>query len=1436
MKQPLAIFLTNSVTGIWSAAYRVVRLKVQPGEIRHTPVFYCADGSAIDLLTNSSLRRQLQFLFAAECCCYGTFGFFMSTIEFLKRMIRMLSLKSLIIFGATSLAFANPESDIRVIRSDERSLVVEFLPGYLPQYSISSNGIEFTVHRFSGGIPVYDDSGYPDLQYRLLTLGVPNTDGNMVQVLASEYEEIQNVSCAPVPDMHTREGMVEIRGYQRNQEVYTQNQFFPGPLAELSPVNKVRSLLIGGVRFAPVQYNPATRVLRKYSRIQVEIIYAAPQRSRVQNNDDREFRDVLVNYAVARNWKFGSIPTSNRTLVPSVLSSGEWYRLAIQDEGVYRLDVQYLASLGINTGTIDPRTIKIYGNGGALVPENLALPRPDDLVENAIHVEGESDGQFSGSDFVLFYAKSTRGWSYNPTQRTFTHTINYYSDVNYYWITFGGSIGKRMAVQQSLPDNPTVVPDRFTDLVHIEEERVNFLSSGKEWYGQSLNPGGTFTFVPVLHGVINGATARYRAVVAARSTSFSTMTLRETGVQVGAVNIAPVGTGSNDFQYAFQALIDASIPVPFSGTTSQVSVQYQTSSVSGTGWVNWIEIHYPRRLEAVGNYLRFRSPDTTGVVEYRLAGFPALPWILNVTSPQDVRLVSGAVGSYTIRAQENSGQISEYCAAGAGSYKTPVSVVRMPNQNLRGLADGADFIIITSREYRSAAQRLAAHREQLAFGNLRTIVVEVDTIYNEFGGGLPDITAIRDYLKYAYDNWILRPEFVLFFGGASYDYKGISGSKSSYVPTWQSTESLYDISSYASDDFFAKFGSGDAVSLTTGRIPSRSVNEANLVVEKLIRYDTESSFDGWSSRMLFIGDDSWTPEREDGLIHSSDAEILAVNYTPDEFEKRKIYIAEYPTVNTAQGRRKPGAYDAIVDEINRGVLAVNFAGHGNPTVWAHESIFSVQTSIPLLTNTNKLSVFYAATCNFSQFDDLKRYTGSELLLNKPDGGAIAVVSATRKVFAGANAYFHRNIFNRMFSRDQFGRLKVDRPAKAMYLVKASFNSVNDQKFFFMGDPTMRFKFPSGYAAIDSINLASVDSVDGLPRLTPIQLRALSRVTVTGSIRNQDNVPDNSFNGTVTLTLNDATRPVTIIAFIPERCCDGLGNPIPPVDWTYSATGGTIFRGQNSVSNGRFRATFIVPKDILYADTSSRGRLVAYYTGGGSDGLGYTSRIYIGGTDTTAIADNLGPGISIFLDSRNFKSGDVVGEEPMLLVDLRDSSGINTSGSGLGHRIEAWVNNAAESRDITEFYTSKIDDYQEGTIQYQLRGIPQGRNTIRIRAWDTYNNAASADAVFEVASTDQLRVTEVMNYPNPFAQTTAFTFKQNLLEPLNITVKIYTIAGRLIQTVEAVSAGDPFVNVPWDGRDRDGDILANGVYLYKIVVKTSDGRFTSESLGKLAVLK
>jgi len=1321
----------------------------------------------------------------------------------------------LVLWGGVS--DASVPAGVRVVSSDERSLVFEYVPAFRQVQSIAS----FSQYDFEGSEAsnVLESIGEPDLRFHRFDLGFPGEHGNVVRIVAADYEDIRGVKVSPIPSYKIDSGSAVVDKYIPSPTSYFRSTFTPENIASIEGVGRSRDMFLGTVKVYPMQYNPLTQVLRKYSRIVVEVSYGGVEGTYTQSRDNHVFKNVLLNYNFAQHWT--TRPTSAIvSAIPqsSVLAVGDWYKMTVTEEGIYRLSRADLASYGINVSSLNPLEVKIFGNGGEDIPESPLAARPVDLEEVATHIQTLSGGDF----FVYFYGKPAKGWKYNPTSQRLEHYINHYSNVNYYWLTVGPGQGKRMQMQSSLPDNPTITPDRFLDGVFVEQELANLMGSGKLWMGQSFLPGGSFTYANSLPGIIPSDNILYRFMLAARSNPASSFTVSEGATQIGVFSLPFVPYNATLFatrnEYSVRGIF------PIAGSASQLTFRYSSSSAGASGWIDWFEIQYSRRLEAANNNLRFRSPDADGVAEYSLQMFSGMPLIFNVSDHWNAQLIN--VTTPVFRDSVRTGTLSEYCAVGEGGFKRPAGVVRVSNQNMRGFGappdSGADFIIVTSKEFMGPAQRLKAHRDSPEGGNHRTYIADIDLIYNEFGGGISDISAVRDFLKYAYEQWQIPPQFVLMFGGASYDYKGILGSKSSYVPTWQSEISLADIESYSTDDFFFAFYSdypSFRPSVAGGRIPSRQLSEADMLVSKLIRYDRGATVDPWKTRIIFVGDDGWTTEGDDLTIHSQQAETLANSYTGDEFEKIKIYIAEYPTIQTAQGRRKPAAYQAIIDAINHGAVITNFIGHGNPAVWAHENVFNVSTSIPQLVNENRLSVFYAATCNFSQFDDPQRLTGSELLINKPDGAGIASVSATRKVYSGANAYFHQNVFARMFTRDGFGRLVVERPATAQFLFKASFSNSdkNDQKFVFMGDPSMRLQVPVRYGSIDSVNSQALDAPG-----SAVQLQALAKVTLQGSIRDQNNNVDSSFNGRNTLVVNDASRPVTIFNFSP-----GL-------NWTYLATGSTIFRGENSVSNGHFTATFIVPKDISY--TNANGRLLGYFSGDGTDGIAFSKNVVIGGTNDSAAADVNGPSIQMYVDSRSFRPGDLVKEKPQLIVDLSDSSGINTSIAGIGHRIEAWVNNSPQSLDLTDYYVSTLDDYRSGTVQYDLQSLPQGTNEVRIRAWDTYNNSATAQTFFKVTSTDKLTIADVFNYPNPFSVSTSFTFRQNQLTPLDVTVKVYTIAGRLIQTLTAVSPGEPFVRVPWDGRDRDGDILGNGVYLYKIIVRTSDGRFSSEALGKLTVLK
>jgi hypothetical protein len=1331
----------------------------------------------------------------------------------------------MLLCAGSSVAAPGSTPEITTNASGANSLRIEYRPTSCRLDTVHVGNVSYSRVRFDEAVYRLPgkETGLPDVPYRQIPLAFPTRQGGDVRIVAADYEEIRGVTVIPVPKMKSRDGFLEVAEYaQRNDGPSGR---IPESIATLVAPAQVRSALIGGVRLWPVQYDPATHTLRKYTRIIAEVTFGGGRSEPVRASDVAMLGNGVSNPGMMQQWQVSDASLQKVVATSSVLASGDWYRITVPSEGIYKIDASYLSAAGIATGSIDPRTIKIYSNGGKELDEDVNASRPSDLVENAIYIEGESDGQMNSGDYILFYGNGTRGLRYDASARALRHYIHHYSEVNYYWLTFGGARGKRMATQASLNANPDNIVEQFNDAIYSEEEKINLLSSGKDWLGQSITgPSGSFTYVNALPGLVTNDLIVYRYSLVAHDETVPAFTVKDNGVTLGTYY---PGTSANE-TYATGGVWQSTGTSTLTNGTSQFTVTFNSSSSASDAWIDWFEILYPRMLWAVDNYLRFRSPARTGIAEFRLQQFTASPMIFNVTDYANVQLISGVSGSYSFRDSTRASTLTEYCAAGPSAWKAPAGIQKMPNQDLHGFTAGAEFVILTSSEFKTVAERLKTYRSSAAGGGLSTVVVDVNDVYNEFSGGVPDITAIRDYLKYAYTTWTQKPVYVLFFGGGSYDYKGILGSKSSFVPTWQSPESRHDVDSYSTDDYLSAFG-GDMIPwIASGRIPSRTLSEATTVVDKLIRYDADGLRDSWKTRAVFVGDDGWTSEGGDieGPIHSNDAETASsASITPDEFEKKKIYIAEYPTVYTAAGRRKPGAAQDIIDNINQGALIVNYSGHGNPKVWAHEDIFDVSTSIPQLVNADRLSLFFVATCNFSAFDDPKINTGSSLLLNKADGGAVGVISATRKVYQGPNALLNQGTYRYMYLRDAYGRLTLLRASQALMLYKmAVYNGDNDQKFFYMGDPTTRLAYPSGFVSIDSINGQSVDSVGGSLRTTPVTLKALSRVSISGSVRNSQNLPDTSFKGTVSLRINDVSRTRTIVDFYPGY------------NWQYLAQGGTIYKGENSISNGRFRASFIVPKDISYADTTGTGRVMAYTTRTENDGTGFTSEIRIMGADSSAGNDTQGPTLKIALGNRSFRSGDVVDDHPTLIVDLHDSSGINTSTASIGHRIEAWINNTTESVDLTDHYTSTLDDFRNGTVQMSLSNLPPGRNTIRIRAWDSFNNSATAETYFEVASSSQLSITDVFNYPNPFSDETSFTFRHNQQSSLDVDVKIYTIAGRMIQNLHTVTNGEMMVRVPWDGRDRDGDRVANGVYLYKVIVRTIDGAYGSEALGKMSIAR
>ena len=707
---------------------------------------------------------------------------------------------------------------------------------------------------------------------------------------------------------------------------------------------------------------------------------------------------------------------------------------------------------------------------------------------------------------------------------------------------------------------------------------------------------------------------------------------------------------------------------------------------------------------------------------------------------------------------------------------------------------------------------------------LKTAVVEVDTIYNEFGNGLPDPVAIRDFLEYAANNWQPAPRYVLFFGDACFDYKNILNVDKNWVPTYETPESDSQIDTYGYDDFFTCLQPGDTATVTmaSGRLAVRSLDEARLTVDRIIQYETAPTFGTWKNLITIVADDRNIDGALDEAQNPEQADFIAQNDVPEAFDLKKIYEEAYPTVIASTGRTKPAVRQAIIDQINRGTLVMNYTGHGNPNVWSHESILTISDAMTQFFNASTLAFFVAATCDWGRFDFAGSQSSAEDVIVNPNGGAIGVITPDREVWSDDNFYLNQVLYQYLFPTDAYSL--TPRLGDGLMLTKNNYQSgelENKRKYHLLADPTLRLAIPQLVMQIDSINGKPVTSA------TFDTLQALSKVTVTASIRDNNGVIQNINSDSALVTIFDAETTDSVYD-------SGVIGGAWQHSMTFLLPGAIIYKGDNTIHNGRVSATFIIPKDISYAN--KQGKVSVYFSGDGTDGRGYSDRVIVGGTSTLLANDTQGPTVNIYFDTRSFRSGDLVTENPMLIVDLTDSSGINDAGSGVGHGLEAWLDADTKSIDLTDFYTGARDNYQSGTIEYQFTGLAPGRHTLAVRAWDVYNNSTTSQVEFSVASGTSLALENVYNIPDPVRSTTTFTFQHNQLTPINVQIKIYTVAGRLIQVLSSNSYPDRFVQIPWDCRDRDGSKIANGTYFYKVVAKTVDGKFASEALGKMSIVR
>lgn len=1311
------------------------------------------------------------------------------------------------------------QNDIRVIASDASALVFEYTPTYTDTSVVQIEGKEYRRVTFSGStLSDINETGSAMLEQKIINVGVPGEFGTTIELLSSSYSEIPG-HLLPVPEIF-QDGDFPGYRYTADPEYFTHT--FGEDIVSFGEFGISRGLNIQSFVISPVQFNASSGTIRLYNKLLVRINFGSGS-SFSRTPADDFLKNVVLNFEVAKYWVKDRSDRLNKILNNSVLATGRWIRFEAPEEGIYRITRSMLSSLGIDANTVDPRTIKIYNNGGKVLPENVTQPRPQDLVENAIMVSGEEDGVFNENDYILFYGRGHSFWDFDPAQNKIARSRHTYSDKNYFWITSGGSQGKRIQQKPGLNDDPSFVQNTTAAFADWEVDKINLGKTGRQNFGDDFSSAvSSRTYMNNLNHRINSEPVNYRVRFAVGTSTGMELLISENGNQVASRNANGFGTLS--YTAGIEHNLNFSYNAPIPDNRSALTFKVNPATVSSVGYLDFFEIEYVKALSAVDDYLMFFSNSNTGIIEYQLNGFTSSNIrVFDVSDYANVSLVTNysfhSGGECRFKFEESSTVRSKYIAVGSDRFKAPVNPFEISNSNILGESTGAKFIIITHKNFENAANRLRDYRQNHAIIPLSTIVVDVDNIYNEFSCGVLDPTALRDYIKYAYDNWQITPEYVLLFGKGTYDYRNTEGYGDNFIPTWQTVQSLALLNSYVTDDFFVLVDGPDPrVDLASGRLPVTTPEEANNVVDKIIDYESNIERGSWQNLITLIADDGIGSQgRYEGSEHTKPTEEIAEQELPGYFDKSKIYAAAYPDVITGQGRRKPAVNQAIIEAINNGTLFINYIGHGSPELWAHEYIFEKSVALPLMQN-DKYFFMCAATCDFGYFDIPNFQSSTEAMIFLKDRGAIAGISSARLVFSISNHNLNKNLIKNIFTQPRDTMNFPITLGRAVQLTKQTNNSDNDRKYILFADPTLRLRIPQYSANIDSIN--------GVDLTSDVQIKALSRTTVDGAVLRPDNSVWDDFSGEGLLTVFDSERVIRLT--IP-----GIANP---TIMDVKQQGGIIFNGRVSVVNGRFTADFVVPKDISYENKN--GKVVFYFFDSISDGIGYTTNVIIGGTDTTAVDDGKGPEIEIYFDDINYGYSYLVGPNPKLIVKLFDETGLNTTGTGIGHKLEGILNQQESNPiDFTNYFVGDLDaGGKSGQINYNFNSLNFGEYSLLVKAWDVFNNYASELTYFTVVNDNELVIRDVYNYPNPFSSTTHFTFNQNLTQPIDVKIRIYTIAGRLIKEIEQFNISDRFVTIGWDGSDADGSAIANGTYLYKVIVKTIDGERNNSVLGKLAVIR
>jgi hypothetical protein len=1090
----------------------------------------------------------------------------------------------------------------------------------------------------------------------------------------------------------------------------------------------------------------------------------------------------------------------------SVLATGKWTKIKTKAKGIYKITYDQLKTWGYP----NPDQVALYGNGGYMLPTLNQNIQYDDLM--ACPVYKGKDG--SGKDCLFFFSAGNTQISQNPETGLFKHQLNFYASETYFYLSDLGN-GKSIGKASELTAAAGQQLSSFPNYMYSEKELLNLISSGSQWFGEHFVAGSTQSISFVLDNPDLTKKAVFSMLVAGKSASANSMNVSLNGKSIQDVSFQTIDVSDPTVYFADDRIVEFAETAP--SKNLQVKLTYNASNNSSEAWLDYISVNYQSLLNINSDSYYFRGKGVNGsiqVSEFVLSGANTSTKIWDITDGNNVIEMPVTLSNDQLKFKSNSQTMREYVAFNpTGTISAPELVGNLANQNLHG-EDLSELIIVSNPKLISAANDLANFHRTTDQMSVRVVTPEV--IYNEFSGGLPDPAGFRNYFRMLYDRGKQTGKntlkYVLLMGNGTYDNRNLLGKNLNLIPTFQSDNSLSPTESFVTDDFFVfldenEGGYSGTVDLGIGRIPAQTLEEADNVVDKIKSYYNKDDMGIWRNVVTFIADD------EDNSTHMAQAESLAnaLNQSNPAFFTDKIYFDAFRQVSTSGGEKYPDVTSAINSRVKQGTLVMNYTGHANEDFLAGEKVLDIPT-INTWSNYTRLPIFVTATCEFSRFDADETSAGEHILFN-PGGGGIGLFSTTRLVYSGANFVLNSKFFKYIFEKDSQG--KNLRLGDVMRLAKASANTgINQLNFSLLADPALRISKPAYQVNTSSIDGQIIDS-----KLDTI--RPLSVVKIKGFIADYKGVKQTSFNGEIIPTVYDKAMHVKTLGNAGEEQMD------------YNVQNNIIYRGLATVKNGEFEFSFFVPKDISYK--LDKGKILYYAYNDSVDAQGYFDEFYIGGSSNSSVVDTKGPDISLFMNSESFIDGGIVSSSSVLLANIKDDTGINTAGTGIGHDITAVLDDDNSNVMIlNDYFQASKDKYTEGSIVFPLTKLSEGTHTLKIKIWDVMNNSSEKEIHFVVK--DEFRMESVACYPNPMHEQTSFIFTHNLPdETFTVDLEVFETSGMRIDLFPTTvnSQGTKSMPLEWIPASR-AVRMRPGVYIYRLSVTTSDGK-KGRASGRLVYL-